>query len=182
MSRPSRIVLVSIVILFVLACDFVTRPINDAQNLAQTAQALGTALPIETLQALGSAIPAETLQALPSAVPTLEALASALPDFGNMFNPQGTPVQEWNGIPIMPQATAGQEFSENNSYSFKAPVTAKEVQDFYNERLTALGWNQPFSLPIEEQGGIIIFQKDNSALTITITSSEGSVVVLLTLA
>jgi hypothetical protein len=182
MSRLSKIVLVSVVVVFVLACNFVTEPINDAQNLAQTAQALGTALPIETLQALGSAIPAETLQALPSAIPTLEALASALPDFGNMLNPQGTPVQEWNGIPIMPQATAGQEFTENNTYSFKAPVTTTEVQDFYTQQLTPLGWNQPFSVPLEAEGGIIVFQKESSVLTITITSSEGSVVVILTLA
>lgn len=182
MSRLSKIVLVSIVVVFVLACNFVTQPIKDAQELAQTAQALGTTIPIETLQALpsaiASAIPAETLQAIPSAVPTLEALAT---DFGNFFNPQGTPVQEWNGIPIMPQATAGQEFSENNTYSFKAPVTAKEVQDFYNEKLTALGWTQPFSFPIEAEGGIIVFQKDPSVLTVTITASEGSVVVILTL-
>jgi hypothetical protein len=182
MSRLSKIVLVSVVVVFVLACNFVTEPINDAQNLAQTAQALGTALPIETLQALGSAIPAETLQALPSAIPTLEALASALPDVGNMLNPQGTPVQEWNSIPIMPQATAGQEFTENNTYSFKAPVTTTEVQDFYTQQLAPLGWNQPFSVPIEAEGGIIIFQKEGSVLTITITSSEGSVVVILTLA
>jgi hypothetical protein len=178
MSRLSKIVLVFVIVVFVLACNFVTQPINDAQHLAQTAQALGTALPIETLQALGSAIPAETLQALSSAVPSLEALAT---DFGNLFDPQGTPVQEWNGIPIMPQAIAGQEFSENNSYSFKATVTAKEVQDFYNGELTALGWTQPFSFPVEAEGGILTFQKDNSTLLITITVSEGSTVVLLTM-
>jgi hypothetical protein len=182
MSRLSKFLFVSVLVVFILACNFVTEPINDAQNLAKTAQALGTAIPIETLQALGSAIPAETLQALPSAVPTLEALASALPDVSNMFNPQGTPVQEWKGIPIMPQATAGQEFSENNSYSFRANVTAKEVQDFYNEQLTALGWTQPFSFPVEEGGGLLTFQKDDSSLLITITSSEGSTVVLLTMA
>ncbi|HEX5943610.1 MAG TPA: hypothetical protein VFY66_15110 [Anaerolineales bacterium] len=185
MSRLSKILSLIVLLVFLLACNFVTQPLNDAQNLAQTAQALGTAIPIETLQALpsaiASAIPAETLQALPSAVPTLEALASALPDFGNMFNPQGTPVQEWRGIPILPEATAGQEFSENNTYSFKANVTAKDIQDFYNEKLAALGWSQPFSLPIESEGGLMVFRKDNNSLAITITPSEGSVVVLLVL-
>jgi hypothetical protein len=167
---------------FLLACNFVTQPLNDAQNLAQTAQALGTAIPIETLQALPSAIasmiPEETLQALPSTVPTLGALAT---QFGNMFDPQGTPVQEWRGIPVMPQATAGQEFSENNSYSFKFVGTSQDVQNFYEEQLTALGWNQPFSIPIEAQGGLMTFSKENSTLLITITASEGSVVVLLTI-
>jgi hypothetical protein len=179
MSRLSKVLSLTVVIVFLLACNFVTQPINDAQNLAQTAQALGTAIPIETLQALPSLIPAETLQALPSSVPTFEAIAT---QFGNYFDPQGTPVQEWKGIPIMPQATAGQEFSENNSYSFRVPVTVKEVQDFYKEKMTALGWNQPLDLPLAESGGIIGFQKEGSVLTLTITSLEGSVVVLLTLA
>src|SRR5215210_2028097 len=178
MSRLSKILMVFVVVLFVLACDFVTRPISDVQNLAQTAQALGTLIPIETLQALPSLIPAETLQALPSAAPTFEALAT---QFGNMFDPQGTPVQEWNGLPIMPQATAGQEFSANNSYSFRANGTTADVQSFYTQQLTTLGWSQPFNFPVEAEGGIMTFQKDSSTLVITMTASEGSVVVLLTM-
>jgi hypothetical protein len=186
MSRLAKFLSLTGLIVFLLACNFVTQPLDDAQNLAQTAQALGTSIPIETLQALPSviesAIPAETLQALPSAMPTLEALASALPDFSNIFNPQGTPVQEWRGIPVMPQATAGQEFAENNTYSFRVAATAQEVQDFYNTQLEPLGWNQPFSFPLEDEGGIMVFQKDESVLTITIVASEGSLVVALTLA
>jgi hypothetical protein len=178
MSRLSKILMVFVVVLFVLACNFVTQPISDVQNLAQTAQALGTIIPIETLQALPSLIPAETLQALPSAVPTFEALAT---QFGNMFDPQGTPIQEWNGLPIMPQATAGQEFSANNSYSFRATGTTADVQNFYTQQLTTLGWSQPFNFPVEAEGGIMTFQKDSSTLVVTITSSDGTVVVLLTL-
>ena len=181
MSRPSKILSLMILLVFLLACNFVTQPINDAQNLAQTAQSVASSLPMETLQAaataIASAIPQETLQALPSAIPSLEGLAT---EIGNMFDPQGTPVQEWNGIPIMPQATAGQDFSANSSYSFKFTGTTKEVQDFYNEKLTALGWTQPFSFPVEDEGGILTFQKDNTTLLVTITASDGTVVVLLT--
>lgn len=178
MSRLSKFLSLTIVVVFLLACNFVTEPIRDAQNLAETAQSVATLIPIETLQALPSAIPVETLQALPTAIPTFEALATA---FGNYFDPQGTPVQEWRGIPIMPQATAGQEFDENNTYSFKVNVTVQEVQNFYNEQLAALGWTQPFSFPLEGDGGLMFFEKDGVNLTITITSLEGSVVVLLLL-
>jgi hypothetical protein len=182
MSRLSKILSLTVIVAFLLACNFVTQPINDAQNLAQTAQALGTAIPIETLQALPSFIPSvipeETLQALPSAIPSVEALAT---DLGNTLDPQGTPVQEWNGVPIMPQATAGEEFSENNTYSYRVNATAQEVQEFYDKELTALGWNQPFEIPLEADGGLLMFGKDNSGLMILITPSEGSLVVLLTL-
>lgn len=179
MSRLSKFLSLTVVVIFLLACNFVTEPIRDAQNLAETAQSVTTLIPFETLQALPSAIPAETLQALPSAVPTFEALAT---EFGNTFDPQGTPVQEWRGIPIMSQATAGQEFSENDMYSFRINVTVPEVQEFYVEQLTALGWNQPFSFPLEAEGGLMFFEKDGVTLTITVTSMEGSVVVLLLMA
>jgi hypothetical protein len=185
MSRLSKILMVSIVVLFVLACNFVTQPVKDVQNLAGTAQAIGSAIPIETLQALPSAIasvlPPETIEAFPSAAPTIEALATAL---GDITNPQGAPVQEWKGIPIMPQATVGQEFTENNTnvYSFKANAAAKDVQDFYKQKLTTLGWKQPLDLPVGTEGGIMTFQNDNSTLIITISFSEGTVLVLLTLA
>ena len=186
MSRASKILSLALVLMFVLACNFVTQPIDDVQNLAETAQSVASQFPIETLQAAGtaiaSAIPAETLQALPSQIPTVQALASSLPDFGSMLNPQGTPVQEWRGIPIMPAATAGQEFSENNTYSFKANATATEVKDFYNQRLPELGWSQPFEFPFQGDTGIMVFQKEQSSVTITVTSSEGSVVVLLVMA
>ena len=179
MSRMSKILALMIVLVFLLACNFVTEPLRNGQNLVETAQSAATLLPVETLQALASAIPAETLQALPSAIPTFEWLATQV---GNYFNPQGTPVQEWRGIPIMPQATAGQEFSDTDTYSFKASTTVQEAQNFYNTQLTALGWNQPLDIPLEAEGGIMVFEKDGTNLTITITSLEGSVVVLLLLA
>ncbi len=177
MSRLSKFLLVLGLIVFVLACNLVTQPIQDVQNIAGTAQAFATSLPVETLQALASAIPAETLQALPSMAPTLEALAT---DFGNFFNPQGTPITEWNGIPVMPQATTGQEF-DSSTYSFKATATATEAQEFYNAQLTSLGWTQSFSMPGGAEAALMLFQKDDKTLTITIAPAEGTVVVLLTL-
>ena len=86
----------------------------------------------------------------------------------------------------MSQATAGQEFADTNTYSFKAGVNAKEVQDFYTEKLTGLGWTQPFTVPGKSNGAIMVFQKDTTSLTITVVpgdgSGDGSVVVILTLA
>jgi len=171
MPRPSKFLLVFVWILFILACNFVTQPIKDVQNVASTVESVASALPVETLQSLATNLP----------VGTLEALPSSIPDFGNFFNPQGTPVAKWNGIPIMPEATAGQEF-DASTYSFKVDATVKEVQDFYNAQLKELGWEQPFNLPAQGDGGLMVFQKDNHILTITLTSIDGAVVALLTLA
>jgi len=117
----------------------------------------------------------------PSATPTLEQAASSIPEAGELLNPQGAPLQEWRGIPIMPVAVAGQEFSADNSYSFKAEATPEEVQDFYNEKLTQLGWSQPFDNTLNADGGSMTFRKEAGSLTITVVPAEGSVVVLLVL-
>lgn len=178
MSRLNKIISITILILFILACNFVTQPIEDVQNAAGTAQSIASALPMETLQALASQIPVETLQALPSVAPSLEALATT---FGNMFDPQGTPVEAWREIPIMPQATAGQEF-DGGTYSFKTNVTVQEVQNYYNEQLAGLGWDQTFSSPADANGAVMLFSKDSNSLTITIASTEGSTIVILVLA
>lgn len=82
----------------------------------------------------------------------------------------------------MPDAVAGQEFSNDNAYSFRVNRTATEVQDFYTETLTDLGWSQPLDSSFDESGGTITFRKVGSSLSITVTASGDSVVVLLVMA
>ena len=183
MSRLNRIMSITIFVLFILACNFVTEPIRDVQSVAGTAQSFASSLPVETLQALASQVPVETIQALDSQVSpeTAQALQTSVSSFGDLFNPQGTPVEVWRDIPIMTQATAGGEFDANN-YSFKTDATLQEVQDYYKAQLQELGWSETFSMPANANGAVMIFSKDSSILTMTLASIEGSTVVILTLA
>jgi hypothetical protein len=175
MLRSSRFLLVAGLVLFVLACNFVTQPIRDAQEAVSTVQSVASALPLETLEALATSMPIETFAA------TVEAIASEMPDFSNMFNPQGEPVSEWKGIPIMPQATAGQEHDANN-YSFKFTGATKEAQDFYDGQMSELGWASTLSVPSGSDGAVLVYQKEDKYLTITIVTTEGTTIVVLTMA
>jgi hypothetical protein len=161
MSRLFKLLLVAVLALFVLACGLISNPISDVQGAASTAQAFASAMPVETLESLTTALPVQTIEALPS----------ALPDVGEYFNPTGTPVDEWNGIPIMSQATVGQEFGEN-TYSYIVPATATDVQSFYNQKMEELGWTSPFGFQATEEGGIMIFQNEDAFLTITIVPNQ----------
>lgn len=183
MSRLNKIMSITIIVLFILACNFVTEPISDAQNVAGTVQSFASSLPVETLQALASQVPVETIQALASQVSpeTAQALQTSVSNFGDLFNPQGTPVEVWRDIPIMPQATAGAETDANN-YSFKTDATVQEIQDYYKAQLKDLGWAETFSMPGDANGALMVFSKDSNILTITITSPQGSPVVILTMA
>ena len=170
MKRKPFAVFLAVLLVFMFACTLVTQPIRDVQNIAGTAESFATAMPFETLQALATAFPVETLGALPT----------NLSEFSDYLNPQGTPAAEWNGIPIMPQATAGQEFDTAN-YSFRFEGTVKDATDFYNDALGKIEWSPMLSMPGDEAGGLMIFQKGDSILTIMITNTDGSIVVLLTL-
>lgn len=105
--------------------------------------------------------------------------AKSEPSGEGLFYPAGFPVNEWNDIPIMPQATLGQEFAALTTYSFKANTTVKEVQAFYNARLIEQGWSSFFSMPGDSDGAVFIFQKDSAVLTITVMYSGRSILVLL---
>lgn len=172
MTRPSKFLLLFVLLIFVLACNVVTKPFKDVQNIAGTAESFATSMPVETLQALPSAFPVQTLESLQTSIPDLENF--------NYLNPQGEPVAEWKDIPIMPQATVGQEFSDS-VYSFKTNATSQEIQDFYNTQLENLGWTSVFSLPIESEGGVLSFSKGDSFIAITITPYGDETVVILTL-
>lgn len=164
MSRLFKVSMFTMVLVFLLACSLISNPINDVKNTASTAQAFAT-----DVSNLTTAIPIETLQALPSEIA----------QFGNYFDPQGTPVAEWNGIPIMPQATAGQEFDANN-YSFKFTGTAKEAADFYNSNLTTTGWSSMVTTS-DEQGALLVYSKEDKFLTVTVSSMEDGIVVWMSL-
>jgi hypothetical protein len=174
MSRLSKFLLVSALVVFALACNMVTQPIDDAQNLAGTAQAFASAMPVETLAAIASQIPVETFEALPSVIP------SGIPEIEKYLDPQGTPVSEWNGIPIMSQAIAGQEI-DAQTYSFKAFVSVQEAYDFYNQQMVNLGWSQSLGVPASDAGALLVLSKADTVLTVTITAVDDATVVVLVL-
>lgn len=167
MSRISKLMLFAGVLIFALACNFVTQPIDQAQQVVETVQSLATALPIETLQSFTTEVPLSTLEALPS----------AMPDLGNVIDPQGEPLSEWNGIPVMPSATTGGEAS--GIYSYKTDASVSEVFEYYKTEMSTLGWEEFFSTPDTGSGAFLTFEKDNSLATITITTDgEGALVFL----
>jgi hypothetical protein len=151
MTRVYRYSLMVILIGTALACGVISNPLSGAKGLASTAEAIASAIP------------------------------SGLPDVTQYLNPQGAPVSEWNGIPIMTQATAGQEFNKS-TYSYRASgVAESDVEAFYKDKLTAAGWTTPFSAQGGSSGGLMLFTKETSVLTITVTKADQDLVILLSL-
>ncbi len=151
MRRAYKVLLFTILTATMLACGLISNPLSGAKNLEATAQAMASALP------------------------------TGLPDVSKYLNPQGKPVSEWNGIPIMSQASAGEEFNKG-TYSYRiSGVTAQDVQSFYNDKMKAAGWSSPFSAQGGSTGGLMLFTKETQVLSITITPSDQDLIVLLSL-
>jgi hypothetical protein len=57
---------------------------------------------------------------------------------GQYLDPVGTPVKTWNGVPVMTQATSGQEFSKY-VYSYIATATIAQATQYYDSHASSLG-------------------------------------------
>ena len=82
----------------------------------------------------------------------------------------------------MPQATEGQEFVDSSIYSYKVDASIEEVQQYYKTELEELGWQSFFNMPSDSGGSVQVYQKEGSVLTITVIDTQGSIVVMLSMA
>jgi hypothetical protein len=121
---------------------------SDTALPAFTATATAKPVPSDT------AVPALTLTtspglaasaALAAAVPTADATQLAmfgptadLMGISQFYNPVGTPLQSWHGVPIMSQAIAGQEF-KSDVYSYKATATLQQAVQYYTSKAASMG-------------------------------------------
>jgi hypothetical protein len=190
MSRHVILALISTISLLVLACGLTSVPVPAVQNLVTTAEAAATTLPAtgdaaatsihSTVEAVATSIPA-TVEAVVTSIPSVSPSLPGLPDVGGFLNPTGTPTTEWNGIPIMSQAISGQEFT-TSTYGYKLPVMDQAaIESFYDQSLQPLGWNSEFTASTGEHGGILVFKKDSQVLTVTVTTQDQGLLVLLIL-
>jgi hypothetical protein len=78
------------------------------------------------------------------------------------FNSNEKPLTEWNNIPIMAEAIAGQQM-DAHTYTFKVPSDTGAIDSFYSQKMKALGW----SLDESDMLGMK-FSKDKSFLLVTL--------------
>lgn len=92
--------------------------------------------------------------------------------------PTGKPAVEWNGLPIMPQAIAGDE--GEGSYYFTVEETVEEVETFYENEMQLSGWNL-LGVGEGENGALVmVFQKEDAVASVSIfLLNESTLYVLL---
>jgi len=78
------------------------------------------------------------------------------------FTSTEKPLTNWNGIPIMSQATAGQQVGQDR-YTFKVPVDSGTITSFYKDTLKPLGWTLE-----DDQWLGTKYTKDKNTLLVTL--------------
>jgi hypothetical protein len=90
---------------------------------------------METATAYSASVTADFVHNLALMGPMADLL-----QISQYFNPVGTPLKSWHDIPIMFQATDGQEF-KSDIYSYKAAATLTQATSYYNGKSTSLHWS-----------------------------------------
>jgi hypothetical protein len=122
--------------------------------------------------------PAPTRTSTPLPAPTRTASPpTETPAVLSRLEPQGEPASEWNGIPVMAAAIAGD--GDEESYVFNIKATPQEVQAYYQSELGKLGW-QMLAQGTGDSSLMLIFTDASSAtLTVSIITKGDQVLVLL---
>jgi hypothetical protein len=148
------------IVLFSLACGVLGQsipgtqtPIPTLSSLAANTSSAGvttiTPSPIitTTFTLTATTTPTSVPTSAPSATidpqsATLEAMMGSLSAISNIsqyMHPVGTPLPNWRSVPIMSQATAGQEFP-GNVYSYTAAATLDKARLYYEGKSQSLGF------------------------------------------
>jgi hypothetical protein len=91
--------------------------------------------------------------------------------------PSGTPLAEWEGIPVMPGALAGD--GDRSGYSFTVKAAPEEIQDFYEKELAKLGLNLFASGQGTTKAIMLIFMKGTDTVSVSIIPQEDDLVYVL---
>lgn len=112
-------------------------------------------------------------------VAAIGILAQAAAATEDVTLPSGTPMVEWEGIPIMPGAISGE--ATNDGYQFTTQADLDEIMRFYETALTNLGFE--FELTVDETAGyaILAFHKGDTTGIVAIAPVGGLHGVLITI-
>lgn len=160
MLKVRKFLLVSIVLLS-LACGLFAQTLPGTQTPVQintataaftsTPEATATLIPLATVMStqVSTATASATIDSMATTLEAEMGSSAALTNISQYFHPVGTSLASWHAIPIMQQATAGQEF-QANIYSYITAATLDQARQFYAGKAQSLGLT---NLPVTGSAG-----------------------------
>ena len=109
------------------------------------------------------------------AVPTLSPTETA--KIIARLVPTGQPASDWNGIPIMPGALAGEE--KDGIYRFTTSASREEIQEFYTREMSQRGWELSGTKEGNVGAILLIFSTDEDTVSISILPDQSRFLVMI---
>ncbi len=114
---------------------------------------------------------------VPSHLPTASSIRST-PTIPVLSMPSESPLAEWEEIPVLPSASAGEELK--TGYAFIVKASQEEVQSYYQTEMEMRGWSFLASGKGATGAVLLIFTKGQETVTISIIpQADGVMYVLL---
>jgi hypothetical protein len=140
-----------------------------------TVTATPTPLPTATSTATPTPSPTSTLT--PTPTPTRTPIPpSPTSNLDFLFNFSGQPLPFWKGMPVMPQAAAGEDKEDVYYYYLKS--SREVVRQYYLQQMPYWGW-QLFADGMGKNGDLLIFIKGHTTVTVGIIVRGDLVSVML---
>jgi hypothetical protein len=135
-----------------------------------------TATPIPTATDLPTVVPS------PRPTATLRPTETAIPATVTVEDttirlPTGEPVDEWQGIPVMPGALTGE--GDSQGYAFTIEATSDDVAAYYQKQMVGLGWETLGSGQGDTGAVIMIFTKQEDVATVSILPQQDGLLYVL---
>jgi hypothetical protein len=160
MKTINKTVLLSILVMALASCNTLALKPTETPTSTKTSLPTSTNTPEPTNTPTQTPIPSTET----SSVPVLPM-------------PSGKPSADWEGIPVMPNAIAGE--GDSTGYSFTIDASSGEIQKFYEVELAKLGWNMFASGQGTTNAILLIFMKDASTLSVSIIPQPDGIMYVL---
>ena len=133
--------------------------------------------PTVTFTPVSSETPVPSNTPVPTVAPTHTPALTPTEDILSSLVPVGEPAGEWNGIPIMPDAIAGED--DGNGYRFTIQAESEEIQKYYALELSNLGW-ELLTVGHGENGAFLMFfTGSEGTLSVSIIPNGENVIVMI---
>lgn len=116
-----------------------------------------------------SPMPSATSPATATATPT--AMTTSTPSLtltpsGVSLEPRGTPLKEWNGLPVMPSALAGE--AGEDFYAFTTKASLEDIAAYYLNVMILRGWSFLGANQDEQIVLLLVFGQEEQVVSVAI--------------
>lgn len=182
MRATGKAALFLLLAIVLASCNVIAPQPTQTPTSTDTPPPTATNTPVPTATPTDTPVPpTPTRTPTPTKTPTRTSPPpTKTPSNSDLPLPSGTPLSEWQEIPIMPGAIAG-DWVTGSGYKFTIDASFDQIQNYYVKELGKRGWGLFATGEGNPKSKMLMFMKKTTMVVISIIKqSDGTMLVLLT--